>query len=718
MGIFCFVSWNHNRAQRIAPLLEIIRFLTACLIIAVLWQIEWRKYITPNHKPKIAVLCDQSESMDTLDAYFPEKNENSIDQVMDNKLTTRFEWITKTITSDVWKSFTDVAKYDWDISYFSQKKDGEMGGTDISAPLEDLYSQSKHLEAVILFSDGDNNLGNSPLQIAQLFKQKDIPIHTLCIGKESYLPDLELTNISSPNYGIIGENVQISFSVRSSLPYQVNTMIELRDAEDNVVTKALAIAPQQELNDTLLWDLREEGSIDLNLSIPVLSDEVNSENNAKTFSIKGKISKTKVLIIETLPRWEYRFLRNALSRDPSVELSCLLMHPDLGAGDGAEYISEFPKNIEQLSAYDVIILGDVGLGEKELSREQCELINELVHSQASGLVFIPGRQGKLFSLSNTKLSNLLPVRLDAQRAQGFYESYPTSLILSDEGKKSLLTLLGDSEDENSDIWRQLPGFYWHAPVLRAKAGSNVLAVHGSRTNSYGAIPLIITQSAGSGKVLFMGIDSAWRWRRGVEDQYHYRYWGQVVRWMAYQRNIAPGEKIRLFIHPEKPKTNTNIFLKAQAIDTNLSPLNEQSIDVDIISPQGISQRISLKKNNSAWGSYEGSFSVTTPGVWQVHAISSILTEFPNKTQIYVGENHLEKIGEPARPQLLKAISEISGGHMTSANDLPRLLQAIQDQPTRRALEQRISVGSHWISLSTILALLTILWIGRKWNQMI
>ena len=44
----------------------------------------------------------------------------------------------------------------------------------------------------------------------------------------------------------------------------------------------------------------------------------------------------------------------------------------------------------------------------------------------------------------------------------------------------------------------------------------------------------------------MGTDGAWRWRKGVEDKYHYRFWGQVVRWMAYQRNMAKGETMRLY----------------------------------------------------------------------------------------------------------------------------------------------------------------------------
>ena len=65
--------------------------------------------------------------------------------------------------------------------------------------------------------------------------------------------------------------------------------------------------------------------------------------------------------------------------------------------------------------------------------------------------------------------------------------------------------------------------------------------------------LIDTRTFGAGKVLFMGTDGAWRWRKGVEDKYHYRFWGQVVRWMAYQRNMAKGETMRLFYTPDQPQ---------------------------------------------------------------------------------------------------------------------------------------------------------------------
>ena len=64
----------------------------------------------------------------------------------------------------------------------------------------------------------------------------------------------------------------------------------------------------------------------------------------------------------------------------------------------------------------------------------------------------------------------------------------------------------------------------------------------------------------------MGTDGAWRWRKGVEDKYHYRFWGQVVRWMAYQRNMAKGETMRLYYVPDQPRMNQTSALHANVMD--------------------------------------------------------------------------------------------------------------------------------------------------------
>ncbi len=62
---------------------------------------------------------------------------------------------------------------------------------------------------------------------------------------------------------------------------------------------------------------------------PPNPDETLVDNNRRTAPISIREEKLKVLVVESYPRWEYRYLRNALSRDPGVEVSCLLFHPGL-----------------------------------------------------------------------------------------------------------------------------------------------------------------------------------------------------------------------------------------------------------------------------------------------------------------------------------------------------------------------------------------------------
>jgi len=149
-------------------------------------------------------------------------------------------------------------------------------------------------------------------------------------------------------------------------------------------------------------------------------------------------------------------------------------------------------------------------------------------------------------------------------------------------------MLATDPSANQAVWRGLPGFYWYAPVVRAKPGAEVLAVHEAARNQYGRIPLLVTRSSGNGKVLFMGTDSAWRWRKGVEDTYHYRFWGQVVRWMAHQRHLSQDEGVRFFYTPEAPKRGDKVRLNATVLDKLGIPVSTGKVAVTLTAPSGTS----------------------------------------------------------------------------------------------------------------------------------
>ena len=717
IGFLCVISYKRSPNKKRSFVLECLRFFIGLLVISLLWQSEWLTVINPTTKPRIAILWDDSKSMLSTDAQLPKLLSPK------QEIVSRAEFTQQLLKSTLWNDLSAGGSNEIITrSFASHPVDPNLqaaAGSDLTAPLEDLLEKETNLRAAVLISDGDWNLGQPPVSAAQKFLLRKIPLFTIPAGSEKRLPDLDLLAVNAPTYGIVGENIQIPFTIRSSLDREVRTTIRLRDDAGRERTKTLTLPANKTTYDTILWKLEKQGSSTLELSFPPAQGELVPLNNNRKFTIAGKPEKIRVLVVESLPRWEYRFLRNALSRDPGVELSCLLFHPQLGMGGGPDYIDKFPEKIEDLAKYDVIILGDIGIGSEQLTKEQCTSIRGLVENQAAGLVFLPGPQGNQFTLLDSDLADLIPVMFDATKKTGITETSASPLTLTSDGASSLLTMLGDTEEDNPLVWRSLPGFYWHAPIERAKAGTQVLAVHANRSSgNYGRVPLIVTKTAGSGKILLMGIDSAWRWRRGVEDKYHYRFWGQVARWMSYQRNMASGQRIRVFYTPERPSPGDSVTLHANAFDKNGAPLSEGKVSLNLTAPGGTTRTLELAKDDNAWGSFTGRFAIDTPGAWKLSASIVDDDAKPVETTLLAQSVDLEKTGQPARPDVLEEMSRIARARMIQPESLPDLIKEITALPEPRPLENRVPLWHHWATITAIIALLALFWIARKFNGQI
>ena len=656
--------------------------------------------------------------MSTTDARVPEAMES------EETVITREKLVDNLLASEFWKPFEAESKNRVTLSTFGAPPEDTdpalraMAGTDINDALKKILEAGRNLRAVVMLGDGDWNIGKSPVAAAQQFRLKDVPLYALGTGSQQRLPDLDLDSVNAPTYGIVGENVQIPFTIQSSLGRDVRTIVRIRSDSGKERTKDITIRANSTHYDSILWRIEKEGASSLSLSIPATNGELVQSNNSRDFIISGKPESIKVLVVETLPRWEYRFIRNALSRDPGVDVDCLLLHPNLGKGDGPDYIQEFPENLEDLQKYDVVFVGDVGLsedGESGLTTEQANLIKGLVENQASGVVFIPGAQGNQFKLEETELYDLIPVILDKDNPTGLSDSIDASMRLTSEGEQSLLTMLGDDETENEVIWQDLPGFYWQAPVVKAKAGTTVLAVNANRSNASGRLPILVTSRAGAGKVLYMATDSAWRWRRGVEDLYHYRFWGQVARWMSYQRNMAAGERVRLFYTPERPKPGDPVLLSANAFSENGAPLTEGNLQIDLTAPNGTSQRIELAQDDASWGSFSGQFKISQPGTWGVKAFIAGDDSAFIETKIISQTDDIEKTGLPARFEVLEEMTKVSRGRLVTAAQLEELVKEINALPEPQPLVDSIKLWAHWLAPTILVILLSLFWMGRKLN---
>ena len=185
--------------------------------------------------------------------------------------------------------------------------------------------------------------------------------------------------------------------------------------------------------------------------------------------------------------------------------------------------------------------------------------------------------------------------------------------------------------------------------------------------------------------------------------------------MSYQRNMAAGQRVRLFFTPERPEPGATVTLNANAFDANGAPLETGTVTVDLTAPDGRTQRIELQKNESAWGAYSGRFKVDLPGAWKIRATASGAEDKPLETTLLAQGVEIEKTGQPARPEVLEEMARVSRGRVVQPAQLGDLIKEINALPEPRPLESRIPLWSHWATLAALIALLGIFWTGRKLN---
>ena len=709
LSVALWLAWRnlrHARAGQRLVWLELLRLLVVGLLIVTLCKPERVRTARRTELPVVAVLGDASGSMATRD-------------VVGSNATVlaRGAWLAAQQAARGWQPLEE--KYRVVVSEFGAVSTQAAAravqpdpGTDLNQALEEAARLHGNLRAILLLSDGDWNLGKSPVSAATALAVRDVPVFAVSVGSETFLPDLELQSVTAPAYGLVDEHIALPFTIRSHLPRDVKTRVDLVGPRGVLATKELLIPAMAQCQDTILLVPPAAGDYDFTLALPVEQDELFRDNNAREIHMAIRRELLKVLVVDTLPRWEYRFLRNALARDPGVALSCLLLHPGLPVGEGRDYIRAFPATREELSAFDVVFLGDVGIGPGGITPENATLIKGLVEQQGSGLVFLPGSQGKQTSLATSALGELLPVVMEPGAAEGIGSPLESRLELTARGRDHLLTMLAADPAANQTVWKYLPGFYWYAAVSRAKPGTDVLAVHGAARNQHGRIPLLVTRNQGSGKVLFMGTDSAWRWRRGVEDTYHYRFWGQVVRWMSHQRHLAHAEGIRFFFTPEAPARGERVFLNATVFDRAGLPVTTGPVTVTLANAAGGAETLDLNAEPGGWGVFTGSCVPREGGRYTAEVLCPA-AERQVKAEILVSSPQRERVGRPARGAVLRELAAITHGRQGTTAQLDELVRSIQLLPEPKPVEERFRLWCHPLWATLIVGLLTVYWAGRK-----
>ncbi|GAB4133620.1 hypothetical protein [Thermopirellula anaerolimosa] len=713
-----------------------LRLAAVAVVLAMLGQ--WVLTIERTGLPVLALVCDDSASM-TLQDQYPEAEGKLLNRDFAGlpKNPVRFEVLRQILLNPPesvarWSREYRVRAFFLDGGRGFEWSPGETGGwlkesqaVRETSPLgEAVLTALDTLRgsppaAVVVLSDGVCNEGPDWKETAAELRRRGTPLFFIGLGGAGSHRDVRLTDLRMDDTVFLHDIVFADVRIVAEGYANRTLPIRIVDATTNSTLASTVVMIKGDSfaeSVRLAFQADRVGTQNVRLEVPVQTGELREENNVLRRSIHVLDEPIRVLYIEGKPRFEYRYLRNLLLREPSVSLDCVLQSADPEyAADAKNVLPGVPMRRDELWRYDVIMLGDVDPA--WFPRSTLDDIAEFVRDSAkSGAVlFIAGEQFMPAAFRATPLAAILPFENDQDRTPdpagraGVTRVVPTEIGLGSPGMQLAL-----DPRRNAAIWESLPDLYWYASVGDLKPGARALAVHGSDRRWNGdPVPLIVFQYAGAGKVLFHAIDETWRWRyRGGQPLFS-RYWIQTLRFLA-RGKLERERKTTLESNQRTYRPGEPVILRAVFRPAEGTPIPEDSVTVFLERDGSARSQLRLERRGLVGHVFEGRAEDLLPGSYRAWIAAPIVPESPPTVNFEV-EPPRREMEEPEPDFVgMKEAAKMTGGAFFRPWQLSQLSRALP--PGRSVAVERLPPVTLWNQpaiLVLLFGLLTGEWLIRK-----
>lgn len=758
------------------------------LVLLVLWfvvalQPTVARFHREDVPSRVLVAVDRSRSMEVRDVQRGAQEKTDLAKALrlDASATDRIDALSR---SDIARHVLGVSGNDWlgrlaknhqvrligfdktsweaksAEELFAKAADQDVGqATDLRVPLaralEPASADQGKLLGVVLFTDGQHNAGPSPLGKAKELGDYRVPVFPVLIGAKEPPADIAVLEVKAPPSAFKDADIQVEARVKIS--GVAAGLVEVELTQNGKPTDQRVTIRHDGLDRVapVRFDLRlnEIGSHTLEVKAQGGKDvhEVSQENNASATVVRVAEDKARVLLVDGEARWEQHYIASALSRDATVKLDQVVFSQPRVGELPEEKLAEIgharvampklkPGEDDPLDIYDCILLGDVP--PDKLDADDRRRLERYVGQRGGTLVLLAGKRylpmGYLAAASaaTDPLAKMLPVT----EAQPIQPEAGFNLGLTPDGQLAPFLQLDAPQDANRKRFAEFPRHFWGL-VGKAKPGATVLAVpeDAKATVSKAGTDrgVFVQQNYGFGRVLFLGVDSTWRWRYRVGDQHHHRFWGQVVRWAAADKLLPGGNRYVRFGSREPVVRHgqaADIAVRLAEDTPALKPGAAMQVRLWRQKPDGKEEQaalVPLTRNAKLGKLLEAQVRDLAAGQYRLEVdipdLKKELAEPPGPEEAKNPRRDWFSVLPPEDGEmfdlatnegLLRSIAETSGGRLFTPENVDVLLDLFARQVVskERSDEERIWQDAPlvWWTLALLLTLLSAEWIIRKW----
>jgi len=668
--LFWHVRRHHGMLTGIRPL---VIWLLETGLIALLLFLLWHPALSvATLRPQqnvVAILVDDSRSMSIRDV--SQSRADAAKAILKSGLTSR---LARAFQVRLYR-FGAEAERVQNPDRFTGTAPASRIGSSLKQVLAE--SSSLPLGAIVLVSDGADNSGGVDRDTVAEVRRQHIPIHTIGIGREHPVRDVEISDVTVPARALPDSRVTAQVTLQNWGLSGENARITVKDgakvlASQDVKLKAEGTAQME----SLVFNAGLAGPRTLEIAVDPISGEENRENNRVSRLINVQGLKPRILYIEGEPRWEFKFIRRALDDDRTIEMASMLRTTEnkvyrQGISNPKELEDGFPAKAEELFAYQGLIIGSVEVN--YFTPAQQDLIREFVNRRGGGALFLGGRATLADGgYAKSPLADLLPVRLPDSKNTFHREFVPQEL--TGAGRLSTLCRIEENPERNAERWKKMPMLANYQEVGEAKPGAVVLLEvnPGQRRRS----PLFAVENYGRGRTALFASAGSWRWKMWQDhtDKSHTTFWQQMFRYLVSE---TPGQVVattpRAVLSDE-----TRVPLRVEVRDRSYKPVSNARVQANIVGPDGVGAQVELAPQPSEEGVYTGEYSAAKPGSYVAEILAAREKEDVGRDVLTFRREDgvAENFRTGQNRELLEKLAEETGGKYYTASDAQKLADEI------------------------------------------
>lgn len=465
----------------------------------------------------------------------------------------------------------------------------------IRAALNDL--QGQRIAGVVVLTDGRDTPAQSLSNVLAELADSGAKIYPIVVGSDKAPTNVAIQAVSAQDSAFKGDIVNVRVSVRGSgFSSPQNVAVRLKDKRTGAAVLDPTGKPVEEMihlegdspaDAELIFKPTEIGPLDLVVDAEKQPGEVDDLDNTRELQIVVLDSKINVLYVDGYPRWEYRYIKNEMIRDQTVDISCLLTSADPSfVQEGDRPIRYFPETIEELLDYDVVVFGDVD--PHQFSDAQLQLVSDFVAKRGGGFGMVCGPRFSPLAYRGTPIESILPVNIaKVEPDDGHPITQGFSMALTKDGEASSIFRFLPNRAENEKLRESLPQLFWYCQGVIAKPGvGEVYSEHPIETGPDGRkAPILVVGRFGAGRTLFSGVDDTWRWRYYTGESVFDTYWIQQFRYLARSKKLGQ-RRVTMAVARPVYELGEQVHVTMHVLDPQLLQQLPEQIRVDILDATG------------------------------------------------------------------------------------------------------------------------------------